>query len=364
MKDAQTSPSLVLFIPVSSTSGSGEYVRSLIIAKAILQQWPKTDVHFILNENSKYIDDCPYEVHSCQNSPTKDTPRVNSIIRQLQPDLVIFDASGRAKQFKEAKRVGAKVAFLSQRAKKRKRGLKLNRLFNIDIHWVAQPGFCIKPLGFLQSCKVKFFNKLLPKNIGSVFIAPSRNNQEYILNKLNLVGETFFVFSSGSGGTFVGDKLAADIYYQAACEFYRQTKIKCVVVFGSNYPKNIEFQYDDVICLRSIENEYFISLINSAHACVVSAGDTLLQCIALNKPSIAVALSSDQKTRLKYCLNKDLVLKAELTSENISKQTFLLVDKQGKDRMRILNGMQKMPQENALETIISDINNVIFNNKV
>jgi predicted glycosyltransferase len=36
----------VLFIPVSSPSGIGEYVRSMIIAKALLSRWPKLEVHF------------------------------------------------------------------------------------------------------------------------------------------------------------------------------------------------------------------------------------------------------------------------------------------------------------------------------
>jgi spore coat polysaccharide biosynthesis predicted glycosyltransferase SpsG len=350
----------VLFIPVSSTSGSGEYERSIIIAKTILQQWPNTSIHFVLNENARYIDKCPFKVHLCQDSPTKETSRVNSVIKSLEPDLVVFDASGRAKQFKQAKKVGAKVAFLSQRDKKRRRGLKFNRLFNIDLHWVVQPDFSIKPLSFLQRFKIKILKKTSPKNIGPVFLPPSPQNEKYILKKLNLVNEIFYVFSSGSGSTFVGNELAADIYYQAACEFYNKTKIKCVVVFGSSYPKPIDDMCEGVICLESIENEYFISLINSAHGCVVAAGDTLLQCIALKKPCVATALSKDQKGRLKYCVSKNLALAANPTSGNICQQATLLSDTHGQERLNILGKMEIEPKQDALKIIISDLNKIIF----
>lgn len=353
-------PKCVIFIPVSSPSGSGEYERSLIIAKFILQQWPQTKIHFILNKNARYINDCPFDSHLCQDSPTKDTARVNSIIQELQPDLVIFDGSGRAKQFKKAKEVGAKVVFLSQRAKKRRRGLKLNRLFHIDLHWVVQPDFCIKKLSLFQRSKLKFFNKPHPNNIGSVFIPPSISNQHYILTQLNLVSEDYFIFTSGSGGTFVGDELAADIYYQAACKFYQKTKIKCLVVFGSSYPKAIDSKCDGVVCLKSINNEYFIPLIQSALGCVVAAGDTLLQCIALKKVCIASALSTDQKDRLRLCVAKNLVLAAEVTSDSICEQALLLVDN-NEERLNLIKSMEKETYINALNIISLDLQSLVFN---
>ena len=354
----------VLFIPVSSPSGIGEYMRSIIIAKAMKIRWPNINIHFILNDQVAYFNDCPYTVHACKDSPTKDVTSVNNVIMKLRPDLVIFDASGRAKQFKKAKTVGAKVAFISQHEKKRARGLKLNRLLYTDIHWVVQPEFCMKPLSFLQLSKLKVFNKSLPVNIGTVFTPPSANCQKSILSQLNLKNEVFFLFTSGSGGTFVGNELAADIFYQAACELYQQTKIKCVVVFGSSYPNVFDNSCDGVLCLKSIDNENFISLINSAHACVVGAGDTLLQCITLNKPCIAGALSRDQKERLSLCVSKNLVLAADLTASSISKQALFLVDDDNKERLRILKSMKKEPKDNALNLIISDLNRVIFGTKI
>ena len=352
-------PSCVLFIPVSSPSGIGEYMRSLIIAKAIKQRWPNTNIHFILNNEVSYLKDCPYQVHACQGSPTKDVVSVNNIIEQLTPDLVIFDASGRAKQFKQAKAVGAKVAFISQHNKKRNRGLKLNRLFSTDIHWVVQPEYCMKPLGYWQRAKLSFFNKKRPQNIGPVFELSNKFYQEQLLGQLSLVRQGYFIFNAGSGGHKVEEELAADIYYQAALAFYQQSNIKCVVIFGSNYPKvlpdSMNIKESGVTCIQNIENKNFIALLSAAQGCVVSAGDTLLQCIALHKLSVAAPVSPDQPVRLKLCENKQLVLAAKPTPKSLVEQAQRLIDIKSQTSQGLINSMKQQAPSNALEIIVDDI---------
>ncbi|PKI12854.1 glycosyltransferase family 9 protein [Colwellia sp. 12G3] len=347
----------VLFIPVSSPSGIGEYMRSIIIAKTLQCRWPNVQIHFILNEQVAYLKDCPYTVHTCQDSPTKAVSRVNDIIGELSPDLVIFDASGRAKQFNKAKAVGAKVAFISQHNKKRSRGLKLNRLLNTDIHWVVQPDYCIKSLSYWQRVKLAVFNKKAPKNIGPVFELSNDDYQVQLLQQFDLNNEHYFIFNAGSGGHKIKGALAADIYYQAAKEFYQQTfnrkiKMKCVVLFGSNYPKELP-KNKDIICLKNIENKDFIALLSNAQGCVISAGDTLLQCIALHKSCVAAPVSPDQPARLKLCQNKQLVLAAEPNIESLVQQALLMLDKEKCQTM--INNMKNQAPVKALEIIVDDI---------
>ncbi len=359
-------PSCVLFIPVSSPSGIGEYMRSLIIAKALKVRWPNLSIHFILSEQVSYLDDCPYTVHVCQDSPTKDVSTVNRVIGQLKPDLVIFDASGRAKQFKQAKAVGAKVAFISQHNKKRSRGLKLNRVLNTDIHWVAQPDFCMKALSHWQKAKLGFLNKKAPQNIGPVFEASSRDYQGQLLEKYVLTRDQYFIFNAGSGGHLVSGELAADIYYQAAQALFQQSKIKCMVIFGSNYPKELPTSNDSngITCVKSIDNKDFISLISAAQGCIITAGDTLLQCIALHKITVAAPVSPDQPARLKLCQNKQLVLAAEPTSNDLVKQTLRVINMQEKERQAFIGNLAKQAPLNALESIVDDIASLFVNGKV
>ena len=350
-------PTCVLFIPVSSPSGIGEYMRSLIIAKALQCRWPNVKIHFILNEQVAYLKDCPYTVHTCKDSPTKELARVNRLIGNINPDLVIFDASGRAQQFKMAKTVGAKVAFISQHNKKRTRGLKLNRLLNTDVHWVVQPDYCIKALSYWQRTKLTIFDKKAPKNIGPVFELSNQDYQEQLLKKYDLSPNKYFIFNAGSGGHKIIDVLAADIYYQAAKEFYqknvaRKIKVKCVVLFGSNYPIELP-KNNDIICLKNIENKDFIALISNAQGCVISAGDTLLQCIALHKACVAAPVSPDQPARLKLCHNNNLVLSAKPNSDSLVQQALLMLDEEKCKNM--INTMKNQAPVKALETIVDDI---------
>jgi ADP-heptose:LPS heptosyltransferase len=347
----------VLFIPVSSPSGIGEYMRSMIIAKALELRWPNVKIHFILNEQVAYLKDCPYTVHACKDSPTKELSRVNDIIGSISPDLVVFDASGRAKQFKKAKVMGAKVAFISQHNKKRSRGLKLNRLLNTDIHWVVQPDYCIKSLSYWQQTKLAIFNKKAPENIGPVFELSNHDYQVQLLKQYDLSKDNYFIFNAGSGGHKVTGALATDIYYQAAKEFYqkirgRKIKMKCVVLFGSNYPKELP-KNNDLICLKNIENKDFITLLSNAKGCVISAGDTLLQCIALHKACVAASVSPDQPVRLKLCQNKQLVFAAEPNTDSLVEQALLMLDEE--ECNNIIDNMKNQAPVKGLEIIVDDI---------
>jgi len=356
MTKIATIPKRILFIPVSSPSGIGEYARSMIIAKALLDCWPKCEIHFILNNKVNYLADCPYHVHTCQGSATKDSATVNKVITTLQPDLVIFDAAGRAKQFKQAKQVGAKVVFISQHSKKRARGLKLNRLFYTDMHWVVQPDFCIQELSWWQQAKLAVFSKVIPKNIGPVFDLPSTETQTKILTQFDLEEQSFFLFNAGSGGHQVSGTLAADTYYQAAQLFHQQTKVKVIMVFGSNYPKSLPSKSSGVICLSNIDNESYMALLIAAQGRVISAGDTLLQAISLHKPCVAAAVSSDQPARLKRCNDEKLVLCASPTADSLVQQAILLVPVQGDNAISLTleKNMAKLAPQRGLKTILDD----------
>jgi len=352
----------ILFIPVSSTSGIGEYARSLIIANEIKKQQPTIDIHFVLNSEVSYFSSCPYSVHPCQGSATKDIDGVNNIIKNLKPDLVIFDASGRSQQIKQAKKIGAKVAFISQHKSKRSRGLKLNRLFNIDKHWVVQPSFCIQPLGKFQMLKLSLFKKVPPKNVGAVFSSNIESSKLEVLRRFNLRENDFFIFNAGSGGHKTSKELCADLYYQAAKLFYQQMNITCVMVFGDNYPKNIpdSSQNDDnknFICIRSLTNSEFIALLVMAKGRVISAGDTILQCIDLNKVSAAAAVSKDQPKRLADCVEQELILEAKLTVESLYQQAKCLLD--NKKNEIIINNMKKLESLDALNIISNDIRKLL-----
>lgn len=344
-----------LFIPVSSTEGIGEYTRSLIIAECIAKKWPFIKIYFALNKHAPYMDSCPFEVIPTEQSATKDSNKIDATLDKIKPNFVLFDASGRAKSFRKAKEVGAKVAFISQHEKKRARGLKLNRLMNLDKHWVVQPSFSIEPLNYYQRCKLTLLAKHEPKNIGPVFDDAIDTKKTNVIRDYNLPLE-FFVFNSGSGGHKKSNQYCIEKVYQAAKTFSVESGMHCVVVLGDNYPKKLS-STENITCIKGLENSDFIQLLMLAKGRLVSAGDTILQCVALLLPSVVIAVSSDQPKRLGSCVNHKLVLGSEFNKESMVKSCHqLLLPSTYKE---LQNTMIKHQTDDALSIIVNDIASLV-----
>lgn len=307
----------IIFVPVSGPKGVGEYMRSLILADAVSEHYPKAKITFILSCQAGYINECPYSVRVVDDSPTKCTQAVNEIMRAIEPDVVVFDASGRAAQYKEAKVIGAKVVFISQHKKKRARAFALNRLPFIDAHCITQMEFIDGDFSCWQKAKLAFFRKPAPYFIGPVFAAPD----DSILSVLALP-ERYVFFSAGGGGhTAINDSgqltLAADELLAAARLWHRATGEHCVVVLGPNYPNTAPSSAAGVTVLTSLPNAQLIAVLKKAQCAILGGGAMLSQAVALHVPSIAISLAKDQPRRIKALHNKGLVAVSALAANDI-----------------------------------------------
>jgi len=308
----------LLFIPVSSPEGIGEYMRSLLLAQSLKAELTDSlDIHFILNKHTSYAKKCPFEATLLEHSATKELDSVCDFIEQFKPDVVVFDCAGRAGHMKAAKKVGAKVVFISQHAKKRAKGLKLNRINLIDTHWVVQPDYCIEPLTWAESAKLDMFPLAHPRNVGPFVPFTSCEQKRDVLNRYNLVSDGYFIVNAGSGGHILNNLNCAEVYFKAALKITKHTGLKAVVVFGANYNKAIP-KSDEVTCLSSLQGTEFLALMSQAKVALLSGGDTLLQAIAVQTPVVACAISKDQNTRLDHCVNAGVVIKANLDIDEIA----------------------------------------------
>lgn len=308
----------LLFIPVSSPQGVGEYMRTLQLAHTLKDDYQEgIDIHFILNKHTQYADECPFDTTLLDRSATKETLKVCQFIESFKPDVVVFDCAGRAEQMKAAKKVGAKVVFISQHSKKRAKGIKFNRYNLIDVHWVVQPDFCIQPLSWLEKLKLKLLPLAYPKNVGPFTAALAQSQIKESLAQYNLEKNAFFIVNAGSGGHIVNGINCADVYYEAGLAIAQQTSLKGVVIFGPNYTKPLALN-DSIICLSGIQGAAFLALLSQARIAVLSAGDTLLQSISLHTPAIACAISKDQSHRLACCVTTGVVYSAELNVADIT----------------------------------------------
>ncbi len=345
---------VILFVPVSSDKGVGEYTRSAIIADAVQEKYPQAKIHFILNRNMKLASSCRYITHLSDYSATKDTPLVNRIISKLKPDLVIFDCAGRAKQFAHAKRTGAKVIFISQHKKKRARGLSFRRLLFCDLQWVVQPDFAIQPLTTIEKLKLKLSGKQAPKNIGAIL--PTAADADSVLNKYSLTANQYILFSAGSGGHELNGELASDTFYRAAIKVAQQTKLEVVVAFGSNYPKELPAS-EKTMNILSLPSNEFLVLLNQAKIRVLSAGSTLLQVIEMRKPAVAVAVSKDQPVRLEKCSELGLVISAECIDSEIATKTLSLT--QTEKAEKLVNCMRQLNPTDGVSQALLGIESLL-----
>ncbi|MFV7769893.1 MULTISPECIES: glycosyltransferase family 9 protein [Shewanella] len=316
-----------LFVPVSCEQGIGEYMRSTIVADEIKRRWPEAQIEFVLNSHAPYAKDCPYPTHLVNDTPTKRVKEVNQLVSRLKPDLVIFDAAGRKAQLKHANRSGAKVIFVSQHRRKRARGMKLERALVTDSHWVVQPEFVIGDISRFDRLKLNLINRAEPIFTGSIFARPDESLQRQLQQKYGLQPKEYLLYSAGSGGHYLGSTLAAERFAEVAQACYQQTGMRCVMVYGPNYPKSLP-QLDGVIAIEQLSSLEFINLLDGAAGAVLSGGDTLLQSIALKVPTLTVAVSKDQPKRIQRCVQRGLALSSDIDVQTMSAQAQRLLEPQ------------------------------------
>jgi ADP-heptose:LPS heptosyltransferase len=346
-----------IFVPVSSVEGIGEYMRSLIIATEVKQRWPNAVIHFILNKNTPYAKNCPFEAFLLDDTPTKCVKEVNDIMSELTPDIVIFDASGRQSQLKHASNIGTKVIFISQHKRKRSRGLKLSRARYTNCHWVVQPDFILGSISWLEKLKLQFLKKPTPVAVGPVFSKPDKNHLPVLLDEYGLVAGEYLIFNAGSGGHLAGKELAADIFAEVAVKIHAERGVPCIMIFGSNYPKALP-RLEGVKVVGNMDNLTFINLLSASQAAVISGGDTLLQAVSLHVPVLAVPVSKDQPARIKVCQENGLIMASATNVESMLRQLPSLLDPVVKER--IILAMQEKGCSNGLDKCLADIKELLF----
>lgn len=316
----------ILFVPVSSPEGVGEYMRSLMIAQSLASQVSDVHIKFILSEQAPYAESCPYETHLCPASPTLHSDIVNNIIDEFKPNIVIFDASGRASQLKKAKQVGAYTIFFAQHDRKLRKGLKANRLRYTDKIFAVQPKELMQPIGLLNRLKIHMLSKASPEFVGPVFPV-NLDDKKAVLEHYGLEEDNFIVISTGSGSHNVNGVASNTIFSEAANTISEKTSLKCVYVRGQNFQGEISLN-TDIIDFASLAPKDFITLLSSARVAVLGGGGSLLQALAFNRPVVCAALAKDQHDRVEACAKFYGVSNCPPTSNAICEATLKALENQ------------------------------------
>lgn len=305
----------ILMIPVSSPSGLGEYMRSLIIAQALKARRPELDIQFVLNRHAPVANSCPFPTHLLDQSATKEKAAVQTLLTELKPDLVIFDCSGRASQARLAKKLGAKVVFVSQHKKKRNKGFALNRLVALDAHWITQFKFIDGDLSAFERFKLRLLDKPEPLFTGPVFAEPSGAlSGEFA----QLAGKPFSVWAAGGGGHQIQGRSATEEFYQAALQIATEQQ-PAILVTGSNFQGELD-STKAVQVVRAVPNQTLMTLLSQAALVVSGGGDMMGQAIVLGRNIVAVPVAKDQPERVFACASEGLITPATLAKADIVAQ--------------------------------------------
>lgn len=305
----------ILMIPVSSPSGIGEYMRCLIIAEALKAQHPDYNIRFVLNRHAPSSQQCPFPVHLLDNSATKEKAAVKAILDETQPDLVIFDCSGRASQARYAKKLGARVVFVSQHKKKRAKGFALNRLIALDAHWITQFKFIDGDVSPLERFKLRLLKKPAPLFTGPVFAEPAGHLPAHVDG---LEGPHFSLWAAGGGGHTLQGLSATEVFYQAALKVATPEQ-PAVFITGGNFKGELP-STPQITVLRSVPNRDLMTLIANANLVVSGGGDMMGQAIVLGRNIVAVPVAKDQPDRVFACATEGLVRPATFSVDDLAQQ--------------------------------------------
>ncbi len=286
----------VLLLPVSGASGSGELQRCLLLARALRQRLPDVTVTMAAAGTALAgLVATGIDLRALPASPTRCTPEVVGLIRELRPKVVLFDSTARAAQLAAARACGARVIYLSSRPSARRRGWRLGTFHRIDEHWSVE----FDPEGHLPGR----WARLLAASCGRprwrplsvLFEAPDPASVPAAVQAWCADGD-FMLLCPGGGTQSFGGTTAGQGFAVLGAELSR-SDIRTLTVRGDWPAGKVAVEGAALVC-GTLPNAALMALVADARLGVLGAGSLLLQALALSRPVVAIALADDQRPRL------------------------------------------------------------------
>lgn len=323
-KRAGVSAPSILYLPASGPAGVGEYMRCLLLARAVARRWPGARARFMVNRHASYASSIPYPTVLLDTSPTHAVTAVTAVIRDERPDIVIFDNSGRVAQLETAREVGAATVFVSSRPNSRRKGLRLRRIRLLDQHWIPQPAWATDPPSAWESFKKRYLSRVETLYLGAMFEEDGPAERQQLRESLQLGAAPYLVFTAGGGGKFSGRANASELLLSAAAAIAAATARRCIVVLGPNYEGSASAPAG-VTTVRQLPNASLMALLRGADLVVTGGGAVLLQALALGKLCVAVPIAGDQSARIERARALDLLVATPLDVAAVTRATLDLI---------------------------------------
>jgi UDP-N-acetylglucosamine:LPS N-acetylglucosamine transferase len=281
----------------------GEYARSLTIARAASRRWQDAAIHFVLSRQAPYAIDVPFTTTLLDSSPTFHSTAVIDVLEKLQPDVVIFDNAGRTAQLRAARRLGARVVYISARARQRHKAFRWRWMRLIDEHWIAYPEFIAGRLRCFERLKLKLLGRPVVRYLDVVLSRADPTQRDAILSRTGCDAGTYVLVVPGGGTGHPGAGDAVREFMTAARGLAGRgvptVFVGPVSADAAADGAEVEAHWHPVGPLPQAD---LAELMRSAKLIIANGGSTLLQAIACGNACIAVPIAQDQIERTRRCV--------------------------------------------------------------
>jgi len=342
----------LLFVPVSAPQGTGEYARSLAIASAAATRWPEAEIHFVLNRHAPYAGDVPFPATLLPSSPTFHPTEVSSLIRDMRPDLVLFDNAGRTAQIRAAREIGARVVYVSSRPRQRRKAFRLRWMRVLDEHWIACPEFIAGALDPVERLKLRWFPHPRVRYLDTVIAHESPGDSAAAFSHIGVTPQQFVLVVPGGGTVHRGRGNGPEVMAAAAAGI---ASPHCAALVIGGPPRRIEPHVHHVPWIPMAQ---LASLMRRARLVLTNGGDTMLQALACEGVCVAAALAQDQAHRIARCSAQGLVTGERLDASALTNTARALLQDEAR-RNRQLERVKQCPIDNGLETALDAISRLL-----
>ena len=311
----------ILFVPVSGTYGMGEYARSMAIAHAASRRWQDAAIHFVLSREAPYAADAPFPATLLTSSPTFHSKAVIELLERWRPGVVVFDNAGRTAQLRAARRLGARVVYISARPRQRRKAFRWQWMRLIDEHWIAYPEFSAGSLRFFERLKLKLVGRPVVRYLDVILPRADLGRRRAILSRAGCGAGTFVLLVPGGGTGHPGADDAVG-QFTAAARTLASRGVPTVYVgpTGAGADRRTsggsaatgEAGEPNWHPLGPLPQADLAELMRSARLIVANGGSTLLQAIACGGACIAVPIAGDQIERTRRCVAAGVAVAAAL----------------------------------------------------
>jgi len=311
----------ILFVPVSGTYGMGEYARSVAIAHAASRRWQDAAIHFVLSREAPYAADAPFPATLLASSPTFHSKAVIELLERWRPGVVVFDNAGRTAQLRAARRLGARVVYISARPRQRRKAFRWQWMRLIDEHWIAYPEFSAGSLRFFERLKLKLVGRPVVRYLDVILPRADLGRRRAILSRAGCGAGTFVLLVPGGGTGHPGADDAVG-RFTAAARTLAARGVPTVYVGPTSAGADRRTSGGSAATGEAGEPNWhplgplpqadLAELMRSARLIVANGGSTLLQAIACGGACIAVPIARDQIERTRRCVAAGVAVAAAL----------------------------------------------------